>query len=374
MILAVAPVIKKIARTMPESCRPREPHPYNLALVDFMVQQFTPYTQRAISTYNGNRRTTLVPDLETEPFKKTKAGIEYHNDLMELASLLPWPWYDGIIIFGEVSPSLLKRIQGLFKKTFFSSMPETPCAGKWLKSISGRVFYVYLGAVKVSLVSLLEFSFKGHLVKAAAELPTAGIDAALIEQLSWHAMIGKKATTFVEEVRMPACHFRLTAWALFSESVCALHRVFLAVSSEAAQAELGRPPLLDFVTKRFSPITVVVQYATAMLKYGDTQRMILLLGDRTMQEWKVECPDEALIVRRGFFILLTWTLRRNAKFGESPFTKATFVDDRLCGTEIAQRRSEFIAKPPCHHDPYMGIYLHATALAVPDILCTSGSL
>ena len=130
MILAVTPVIKKIARTMPESCRPREPHPYNLALVDFMVQQFTPYTQRANLTNNGKRHTTLVPDLETEPFKKTKAGIAYHNDLMELASLLPWPWYDGIIIFGEVSPVLLKRIQGLFKKTFFSSMPETFCVDK----------------------------------------------------------------------------------------------------------------------------------------------------------------------------------------------------------------------------------------------------
>ena len=134
----------------------------------------------------------------------------------------------------------------------------------------------------------------------------------LLEDIDWAAMYGKRAKRAVEFCTSSRTAVVLSILAVVKEPLRFLTKGFLHCAA-SVQDPNRHPHLLDYVTPRFSRVTVAMQHLSSLL-VGNSSRLQLVLlaaGAGTIAEWKKANPEHAQLLRRCLLTAATWIYRRH---------------------------------------------------------------
>lgn len=209
------------------------------------------------------------------------------------------------------------------------TLPVIPNSSKWTKQ--GPAVDQLLGLYWVHglLPKLISRAFAGMV---AVTLDTTH-DQAFLEEVEWRQVAGSRLKRSQAFVLDASTQPTLTVLALVKEGHRSLTCAFLKCAKRLQNP--GRPPrLLNFVTPAFSPVHVVLQYDSMLLR-GVGSRLGLLYfahGYDSLQEWLTSESGRAYgeMLLRCLLCSSSWLYRRlEHEFGCFPWRLAQVADERL---------------------------------------------
>lgn len=247
----------------------------------------------------------------------------------------------------------------------FRAMPMVPVKTKWTKTLPCVIWFVLAVACLESLQVAWPVAFNELSVTVASLPRDAGgvVDHVEMEQIHWHAVQGSRARAGLAMIRDPRTPTKLLVLGLTMEVTMHLTRWFM---KRGAPSTRFRPSptsgLMDFVNLEQSPVTMVLQYFSAMLA-GQAQRLKLLWlrdGSASWDEWASRHPDDLRELRHAITIAASWVHRRFWQTGMTyPWRLAGFADNRVSLAERQRRADEFWALPAEALDPFCSVRLRA---------------
>ena len=293
---------------------------------------------------------------ECEAWRRTKGGRAWSADWDNLLSLLPTPWYEERCVHvcrGERPDrgGLVKKVTHAVRMVLFRSLPCVPCAGKWTRTGPAVDAILTSMVVHAMLPRVLKVAFSQNL---AEEQPRGSPveEQSYLEEVQWHAVASKRARltqTFVGDDHKKST---MMIFSLIKEPLRHLTARFLRAAARAKrQTDVeGRPRLAEFTDARFSPITLVQQYFSAML-HGNCSRLILICRGDSVGAWKRSQPREASMLRRGCLLAASSLHRRFGSLQEFPWRLCSLVDPRCSQSDRLAIVEEFANVAACRLDP-----------------------
>jgi hypothetical protein len=160
----------------------------------------------------------------------------------------------------------------------FRFIPCIPIMGKWLKCgkcLDAILPMLWFHNLLQSMVALA-FSSAEYAKAYSGLVVNSDADHSWVEEVAWHAVAGKRHGTTSKYLSDVTTVPLLTILAILKEASRFLTTAYLRCAS-SVQDPSALPRLFDFCTAEYSPVTIVQQYCSMLLR-GLGRRLRLLWG------------------------------------------------------------------------------------------------
>jgi hypothetical protein len=138
-------------------------------------------------------------------------------------------------------------------------------------------------------------------------------ELAMLEEIAWTEIASSRVRRVLTWAADPHLKSKLVRFAILNEPIRILHRIFIRYSSQGTWRVADRPALLDFTSKRYSPVLAVEQYCGSVLLPRSRRRALLTEGCSWLR-WKLGVPDastvpQAMEFRFGLLLVASWSVK-----------------------------------------------------------------
>ena len=174
-----------------------------------------------------------------------------------------------------------RKIVDAIQRLVFKKLPQVPKSNKWTKLGPCLDWFLVAMAPHSMFVYIYRHAFDKMSIKFASTVEDAekdqakeGMESALMQEINWHAVQGKRMKNGKEFMENDEKQFLIVALALVVEPLRWLTK-WLMIKSRLVKKPGSVPALCSWVFGPTSPIVIVRQYYSLMLS-GNAPRLRLL--------------------------------------------------------------------------------------------------
>lgn len=294
-----------------------------------------------------HKRSKKAPATECAHGTETTTQQQTRRDVEKLLSVLNGSLSDGALVHWCDGPQCCdgynrkatcgKVVRALIR-VVFSRAPSSPEVGKWTK-LGASLDTILVGFLVCRIASVVyPLAFSKGMQDSLSAHSSVIADHSFMQDMHWQTVMGKRAKDSIELVTNVEKNLRLLALEIASEPLRILTRVFMSLSSEyPSDHPKSHPALCSMVTDKYSPITAMLQYLSAMCSRDAFGRWVLLLRASqcaSMKDFWAKHTLLALALRRCLLLVSSWIHARHyIRFNEFPWRLAKLGDPRLSEVE-----------------------------------------
>jgi hypothetical protein len=262
------------------------------------------------------------------------------------------PHYVDSPVSAEGFAELKQRAKQAVSNLQVRCMPVRPQKGKWTKTMKSLLWLQMAGVMRC-LELLVPLAFDKMIYKIDRNpAQFASPQEAYNTEVAYSKVEGSTLRSFNNGLKKPGQHDMVTLLTIIVEPLYFLTRYFLRASSVPRRRKLQQngesPVLCDLVEPKFSPVALVLEYFSMLLK-GTAPRWLLLFGRNyaDFDEWALREVKLLQALRRGVTVASSWARERSFhKFSKLPWLLAVIPDARQTDARKIEVLSLLDRAPP----------------------------